>query len=116
MLLKARETRLLPGKKFKQRLTAYQSGKAAEAAVMSGKDLGLLHGLPSVVKDLNATKGIRTTYGSPLYRDHVPKSDDPVVARMRRHAYVSFGHYSNRYAPEERGEASSRDLLTTICG
>jgi amidase len=65
--------------------------KAAEAAVMSGKDLGLLHGLPSVIKDLNDTKGIRTTYGSPLYRDHMPKADDPVVARMRRHGAVIFG-------------------------
>jgi amidase len=65
--------------------------KAAEAAVMKGEPLGLLHGLPAVIKDLNDTKGIRTTYCSPLYKDHVPKSDDPVVARMRRQGAVIFG-------------------------
>jgi amidase len=70
---------------------ARAEAKAAEAAVMSGEPLGLLHGLPAVIKDLNDTKGIRTTYGSTLYRDHVPKSDDPVVARMHRHGAVIFG-------------------------
>jgi Asp-tRNA(Asn)/Glu-tRNA(Gln) amidotransferase A subunit family amidase len=65
--------------------------KAAEEACMSGKNLGLLHGLPSLIKDLNDTTGIRTTYGSPLYRNHVPTSDDPIVARMRRQGAVIFG-------------------------
>jgi amidase len=65
--------------------------RAAEQAVMSGGELGLLHGLPSLIKDLNDTKGIRTTYGSPLYRNHVPTTDDPIVARMRRQGAVIFG-------------------------
>src|SRR5205814_4351451 len=51
----------------------------------------LLHGLPSLIKDLNDTNGIRTTYGPPLYRNHVPTSDDPVVRRMRRQGAVIFG-------------------------
>ncbi len=70
---------------------ARAEARAAEAALMRGEPLGLLHGLPAVIKDLNDTKGIRTTYGSPRYRDHVPESDDPVVARMRRHGAVIFG-------------------------
>ena len=56
---------------------------AAEQAVMSGKQLGLLHGLPMGIKDLNETRGLRTTHGSLVYQDHVPAADDMVVARIR---------------------------------
>jgi amidase len=44
---------------------------------------GWLHGMPFAVKDLVATAGLRTTWGSPLYRDHVPVQDDLVAARLR---------------------------------
>ncbi len=44
---------------------------------------GWLHGIPLAVKDLVATKGLRTTWGSPLYADHVPAKDDLLAARMR---------------------------------
>jgi amidase len=44
---------------------------------------GWLHGIPFAVKDLVATKGLRTTWGSPLYADHVPVADDLVAARLR---------------------------------
>ena len=44
---------------------------------------GWLHGIPFAVKDLVATKGVRTTWGSPLYADHVPAKDDLVAARLR---------------------------------
>ncbi len=57
--------------------------KEAEDAVMRGDDLGILHGLPIGVKDLQATRGLRTTWGSLLYKDHVPDTDDPVVANVR---------------------------------
>ena len=55
----------------------------AERAVMAGDGLGLLHGLPVAVKDLEATAGLRTTWGSLLYKDHVPQRDDPMVASIR---------------------------------
>ena len=45
--------------------------------------LGLLHGLPIGVKDLQDTAGMRTTYGSLLYKDHVPDADNSAVARVR---------------------------------
>ena len=45
---------------------------------------GPLHGLPVAHKDLADTAGIRTTYGSPLFADHVPGSDALIVRRMRR--------------------------------
>ena len=75
-------------KAYDQARTAAQ---AAASAVSDGKPLGLLHGLPVVIKDLNDTKDIRTTYGSPLYKDHVPDQDDPVVSRIRRQGGVIVG-------------------------
>ncbi len=57
--------------------------KDAEQAVMNGDALGLLHGLPIGIKDLQATKGLRTTWGSLLYENHVPDHDDSVVANVR---------------------------------
>jgi len=48
---------------------ARRSAKDAEAAVMRGDKLRALHGLPVVIKDVTPTAGIRTTYGSPLFKD-----------------------------------------------
>ena len=45
---------------------------------------GWLHGIPFAVKDLVATAGLRTTWGSPLWENHVPLADDLVAARLRR--------------------------------
>ena len=50
---------------------------------MRGDDLPPLHGLPIGIKDLEDTAGLRTTYGSPLFRDHVPDRDQRLVARVR---------------------------------
>jgi amidase len=44
---------------------------------------GWLHGIPFAVKDLVATKGLRTTWGSPIWANHVPLKDDLVAARLR---------------------------------
>ena len=71
--------------------TARLQAKAAHDAVQEGRPLGLLHGLPLVIKDLNATKDIRTTLGSPLFKDNVPSEDDSVVARLRRHGAIILG-------------------------
>lgn len=57
--------------------------REAEAKVMRGDPLGPLHGLPVGIKDLNETEGLRTTYGSPMFRDHVPKADERVVAALK---------------------------------
>jgi Asp-tRNA(Asn)/Glu-tRNA(Gln) amidotransferase A subunit family amidase len=62
---------------------ASRAARDAEAAVMRGDRLGALHGLPIGVKDLNDTAGLRTTYGSPMFRDHVPDKDERIVAALR---------------------------------
>ncbi|RLV51126.1 amidase [Nocardioides mangrovicus] len=52
---------------------------------------GPLAGVPTAVKDLNATAGVRTTYGSVLMRDYVPQHSDEVVLRLQRAGLVSLG-------------------------
>ena len=63
----------------------------ADAAMARGEVLGLLHGLPVAHKDLTETAGVRTTYGSPLFADHVPDFDALVVARMSGAGAISLG-------------------------
>lgn len=62
---------------------AREAAKTAEQMVMSGDSLGLLHGLPIGIKDLQATAGLTTTWGSLIYKDHVPEHDEETVANLR---------------------------------
>src|SRR5262245_45083628 len=63
---------------------ALKDAHAAERAVMrKGATLGALHGIPFSAKDVVATKGIRTTFGTRLFHDNVPSEDAPIVARLR---------------------------------
>src|SRR5499427_10921462 len=70
---------------------AMESARAAEVAVMHGDPLGPLHGVPLAVKDLAATAGIRTTWGSLIFKDHVPDADAEVVARLKRAGAIVVG-------------------------
>lgn len=63
---------------------ALETARAAEKTVTSGEPLGPLHGLPVGIKDLTETAGLRTTFGSLLYENHVPARDDRIVAALRR--------------------------------
>ncbi|MEN2979671.1 amidase [Tistrella bauzanensis] len=51
---------------------------------------GRLHGLPVAIKDLTATAGIRTTYGSPVFADHVPEVSDAVVAQLQNRGGIVY--------------------------
>ncbi|KKB62837.1 amidase [Robbsia andropogonis] len=62
---------------------AREAAKRAESMVLRGEPLGLLHGLPLGVKDLEDTAGLLTTYGSPPKRGHVPTADVVLVERLR---------------------------------
>jgi amidase len=56
-----------------------------------GESLGWMHGFPHAIKDLEPTAGLRTTYGSPLYRDHVPSEDGLLVRRIRAAGAILVG-------------------------
>ncbi|QXV56811.1 amidase [Amycolatopsis sp. TNS106] len=70
---------------------ARAAAAAADEAQAAGRPLGPLHGLPLAVKDLHATAGMRTTFGSPAFEDNVPDADELVVARMRAAGAIVFG-------------------------
>ena len=70
---------------------AMEKTAAADAALARGEQPGLLHGLPVAHKDLLDTAGVRTTYGSPLFAEHVPDRDDLVVSRMASAGAISLG-------------------------
>jgi Asp-tRNA(Asn)/Glu-tRNA(Gln) amidotransferase A subunit family amidase len=61
---------------------ARRAARAAEEAVMRGDELGPLHGVPYSLKDLTATKGVRTTMGSRLYEHLVPAEDAVLAERL----------------------------------
>src|SRR6185503_9332734 len=56
-----------------------------------GRTLGPLHGLPVAHKDLVDTAGIRTTKGSPFFRDNVPTKDALIITRMRAAGAITVG-------------------------
>ena len=71
---------------------ARRAAKAAERALTKkGAKLGPLHGVPFSVKDLVITRGVRTTFGTPLYRDNVPTEDAPMVERMKAAGAIMLG-------------------------
>ena len=72
------------------------AGALAEARALDerrsrGETPGLLDGLPVGIKDVTPVAGVRTTYGSPLYADHVPEADALVVRRLRAAGAVILG-------------------------
>ncbi|SDD50482.1 amidase [Cupriavidus sp. YR651] len=64
---------------------------AADDALAAGKSSGWLHGVPQAPKDLAMTRGIRTTFGSPIYKDNVPATDALIVERARRAGAILIG-------------------------
>ncbi|MEP9380149.1 amidase [Aquabacter sp. CN5-332] len=62
-----------------------------DAEIARGQYRGWMHGLPWAVKDLAVTKGIRTTFGSPLFKDYIPTEDGLMVSRLRKAGVVIVG-------------------------
>jgi aspartyl-tRNA(Asn)/glutamyl-tRNA(Gln) amidotransferase subunit A len=71
--------------------TARHAARAAEAAIMAGHHLGPLQGIPVAHKDLYATRGVTTTYGSLLFADWVPDFDAAAVERLKQAGAVLLG-------------------------
>ena len=92
---------------------ARREAQAAERAVLAGEPLGLLHGLPLGVKDLEPTAGLLTTWGSPIYRAHVPDEDIVLVARLRQAGAIVAGKTN---VPEMGAGANSRNVVWGATG
>jgi aspartyl-tRNA(Asn)/glutamyl-tRNA(Gln) amidotransferase subunit A len=67
------------------------AAREAEHEILAGRRRGPLHGVPVSVKDLIDTAGLRTTYGSGMFRDHVPDRDGGVPERLRAAGAVLLG-------------------------
>jgi amidase len=64
---------------------------AHDAMLAKGASKGWMHGIPQAIKDLSPTEGLRTTLGSPLMRDFVPKADGLMVQRMKAAGAIVIG-------------------------
>lgn len=87
--------------------------RAAEQAVMRGEPLGLLHGLPLGVKDLEPTAGLLSTSGTPSLRNHVPAQDIELVRRLRAAGAIVAGKTN---VPEMGAGANSRNPVWGATG
>ena len=102
---------------------ALDAADAADATLGRGDYIGPLHGLPIAHKDLVITKGIRTTYGSPLFKDYIPDQDALIVTRLRQAGAITigktntpeFGAGSQTYN-EVFGETLNPYDVTKTCG
>ncbi len=65
--------------------------RSAERKVMSGEELGALHGLPVGIKDITPVADMRTTFGSSVYADHVAEQDALVVSRLKQAGAIVLG-------------------------
>ena len=72
---------------------------------------GWLGGLPVAIKDLADVAGVRTTYGSPIFKDHVPKTSHPVVERIERKGGVVIAKSNT----PELGAGGHHDRLFAFC-
>ena len=68
-----------------------ERARLADEDMANGNEIGPLHGLPIAHKDLQPTNGIRTTFGSPIYRDFVPAEDSLLVERLRHAGAIVVG-------------------------
>jgi aspartyl-tRNA(Asn)/glutamyl-tRNA(Gln) amidotransferase subunit A len=70
---------------------AMAEARSAEAAVLRGDQLGILHGVPTTIKDLALTRGVRTMAGSHIFRDRIPDFDHLHVERLKAAGAISIG-------------------------
>ena len=91
--------------------SAMAAAKEAEDAVMRGRQLGHLHGVPMAIKDTNFTKGVRTTMGSRLMENYVPEEDSVHVARLKQAGAIMLGKTNT---PEFAAKAVTENLVFGI--
>ncbi|MEO0672333.1 MAG: amidase family protein [Pseudomonadota bacterium] len=92
---------------------AQREAEIADEAVGLGEELGLLHGLPLGIKDLQTTGGLRTTFGSLLFQDNVPDQDEDSVANLRGHGGLVLAKTNT---PEFGAGANTRNRVYGATG
>jgi amidase len=70
---------------------ALDDARALDRRIANGEKVGVLAGIPVGIKDVTQVAGLRTTFGSPLYKDHVPAEDALVVQRLRAAGAIILG-------------------------
>src|SRR5262245_37413842 len=81
------------------------AAKTAEQELMSGRRRGPLHGIPIALKDLCATKGVRTTAGSKILSENIPVDDATVTRRLTEAGTILLGKlHMNEFAYGPDGE------------
>jgi amidase len=70
---------------------ALDDARELEWRIAKGDEVGPLAGVPVGIKDVTPVAGLRTTYGSPIYRDNVPKEDALIVERLRKAGAIIIG-------------------------
>ena len=103
---------------------AMTDAKKADELQARGDSLGPLHGLPVAHKDLVRTAGIRTTFGSPMYKDFVPPDDALIVKRIRSAGAITLGKTntpewgagSNTFNPVFGATVNPYNLAKTVGG
>ncbi|MFV0296451.1 MAG: amidase, partial [Hyphomicrobiaceae bacterium] len=92
---------------------ARTTARQLEAEVMAGEPLGLLHGLPVGIKDLDPVKGLRCTWGSLLFKDHVPDADSENVGNVRA---AGANIFAKTNTPEFGAGANTRNRVYGATG
>ncbi len=95
-----------------------------DTLLAQGQSMGWMHGIPQAIKDLAPTKGLRTTMGSPLMHDFVPKEDGLMVQRMKAAGCIvigktnvpEFGLGSHTFNPVFGATLNPYDLSKTAGG
>jgi len=100
----------MPARDFER---ARAAARLADAAVTDGRPLPPLHGLPIGIKDLQETAGLCTTFGSVLYRGHIPDKDERLVAAVRAAGAIVLGKTNT---PEFGAGANTRNSIYGATG
>ncbi|WP_273852261.1 amidase [Guptibacillus spartinae] len=87
---------------------AIKEAKSAEKELMNTGTRGPLHGVPIALKDLTPIAGRRTTFGSPLFEDHISHSEPTIVKRIRDAGAIIIGKTNT---PEFGHKGTTDNLL-----
>jgi aspartyl-tRNA(Asn)/glutamyl-tRNA(Gln) amidotransferase subunit A len=92
--------------------SAMEGARQAEKALVKGSAIGVLHGIPISIKDLNATRGIRTTMGSVAYKEFVPRTEGTLLKRLKAAGAIVIGKTNT---PEFGLAGSTENKLGDAC-